>query len=112
MDTLPLITPQIHQLQFKYDELRKHREFLQGHVIDEPKPWYRHSKRVQPDQWFDTVQVCYAIPDSFVTHGHRLSIDYTKYGMLPNMHPLQVWEVETADLLISPVYTAAAGIVS
>ena len=43
---------------FKDDELDQHTQFMQSHVIDKPKSYYRHSDGVQPDQWFDSVQVC------------------------------------------------------
>ena len=76
--TLPLPFPQIGT-GFKDDELEKHAGFFKDHVIDGPRPYYRHGEGVKPDHWFDAVQV---------------------------------WEVKAADLSISPVYTAAAGIVS
>ncbi|KAL5473232.1 hypothetical protein EMCRGX_G027689 [Ephydatia muelleri] len=63
---------------FKDDQLEQHASFFKNHILGEPRPYYRFSEGVLPDQWFDTVQV---------------------------------WEVKAADLSISPVYTAAAGIV-
>ncbi len=65
---------------FKDDELDKHTAFFKDHMIEAPRPYYRHGEGgAKPDHWFDAVQV---------------------------------WEVKAADLSISPVYTAAAGIVS
>lgn len=42
---------------FSDEQLEKHTEFFGNHVIEAPKAYYRCSDGVQPDQWFDSVQV-------------------------------------------------------
>ncbi|EDV19135.1 uncharacterized protein TRIADDRAFT_34086 [Trichoplax adhaerens] len=63
---------------FKDVELEQHTNFLKQQTIEKPKSYYRYDSSVQPDHWFEAVQV---------------------------------WEVKVADLSISPVHKAAAGIV-
>ena len=42
---------------FSDEQLEKHTEFFGNHIIEAPKAYYRCSDGVQPDQWFDSVQV-------------------------------------------------------
>ncbi|KAL5019361.1 hypothetical protein ScPMuIL_005083 [Solemya velum] len=63
---------------FKEEQLEQHAKFFKEHVIDKPKPYYRWNNSLEPDHWFDAVQV---------------------------------WEIKAADLSISPVHQAAAGLV-
>ncbi|XP_013414920.1 DNA ligase 1 [Lingula anatina] len=63
---------------FKDDDLDQHNASLKQHVIDKPRSYYRCDSSLDPDHWFDAVQV---------------------------------WEVKAADLSISPVHSAAAGLV-
>lgn len=37
--------------------LQKHSEFLKNHVIQQPKTYYRYDSSLEPDHWFDAVQV-------------------------------------------------------
>lgn len=37
--------------------LQKHSEFLKNHIIQQPKPYYRFDSSLEPDHWFDAVQV-------------------------------------------------------
>lgn len=37
--------------------LQKHSEFLKDHVIPQPKTYYRYDSSLEPDHWFDAVQV-------------------------------------------------------
>ncbi|CAL4099342.1 unnamed protein product [Meganyctiphanes norvegica] len=63
---------------FTDENLAQHAEFLKKHVIEKPKSYYSFDKSVEPDQWFE---------------------------------PVQVWEIKCADLSVSPVHKAGAGIV-
>ncbi|XP_019613689.1 PREDICTED: DNA ligase 1-like isoform X3 [Branchiostoma belcheri] len=42
---------------FKDEELEQHTEFFKNHVVDKPKSYYRYDSSVEPDHWFDAVQV-------------------------------------------------------
>lgn len=37
--------------------LQTHSEFLKSHVIPQPKSYYRYDGSLEPDHWFDAVQV-------------------------------------------------------
>ncbi|XP_064631815.1 DNA ligase 1-like [Lineus longissimus] len=63
---------------FKDDDLEQHSKFFKEHVLEKPRSYYRYDRGVEPDHWFDAVQV---------------------------------WEIKAADLSISPVHFAAAGLV-
>lgn len=63
---------------FSDDDLQKHSETFKALVIPKPKSYYRYNQQLEPDHWFDAVQV---------------------------------WEVKCADLSLSPVHTAAEGMV-
>ncbi|XP_077866367.1 DNA ligase 1-like [Saccoglossus kowalevskii] len=63
---------------FKDEELEQHSTFFKDHIIEKPKAYYRWDSSVEPNHWFDAVQV---------------------------------WEIKAADLSISPVHKAGAGIV-
>jgi len=63
---------------FKDDDLEQHSKFFKDHIVETPPSYYRYAKTLEPDHWFDAVQV---------------------------------WEIKCADMTISPVHLAAAGIV-
>ncbi|XP_018573937.1 DNA ligase 1 isoform X2 [Anoplophora glabripennis] len=42
---------------FSDEILQTHSEFLKQHVIPQPKPYYRYDPSLEPDHWFDAVQV-------------------------------------------------------
>eukprot|EP00794_Sanderia_malayensis_P009119 gene9120-10092_t len=42
---------------FSDEQLANHYTFLQQHVIDKPRSYYRYGDSVCPDHWFDAVQV-------------------------------------------------------
>ncbi|CAH2006077.1 unnamed protein product [Acanthoscelides obtectus] len=42
---------------FSEEALQKHSEFLKQHVIPQPKPYYRFDGSLNPDHWFDAMQV-------------------------------------------------------
>ncbi|XP_035217523.1 DNA ligase 1-like [Stegodyphus dumicola] len=42
---------------FKEDELEAHTKFLKQHVIKEPKSYFRYDHSLEPDDWFEPVQV-------------------------------------------------------
>lgn len=42
---------------FSDEILQTHSEFLKAHVIPSPKPYYRYDSSLEPDHWFDAVQV-------------------------------------------------------
>uniref|UniRef100_A0A182PAL8 DNA ligase n=1 Tax=Anopheles epiroticus TaxID=199890 RepID=A0A182PAL8_9DIPT len=42
---------------FSDDDLQRHTEFFRAHVIPHAKPYYRYEANVEPDEWFEAVQV-------------------------------------------------------
>lgn len=42
---------------FSDDDLQQHTDFFKGHVISAPKAYYRFDSTLQPDHWFEPVQV-------------------------------------------------------
>lgn len=42
---------------FSDEMLVQHSEFLKNHKIHEPKSYYRYDSSLEPDHWFDAVQV-------------------------------------------------------
>lgn len=42
---------------FKDDDLEAHTKFLKQHVIKEPKAYYQYDHGLEPDDWFEAVQV-------------------------------------------------------
>lgn len=42
---------------FKEEELEQHTKFFKDHVLEKAKPYYNVDASLQPDHWFDAVQV-------------------------------------------------------
>jgi DNA ligase-1 len=42
---------------FKDEDLEKHSKFFKDHILPQPRPYYRWDTAVEPDHWFDAVQV-------------------------------------------------------
>ncbi|XP_018325422.1 DNA ligase 1 isoform X2 [Agrilus planipennis] len=42
---------------FSDEVLQTHTEFLKKHIIEKPKQYYRFDPNIEPDHWFDVVQV-------------------------------------------------------
>ncbi|CAH3180402.1 unnamed protein product, partial [Porites evermanni] len=42
---------------FTDELLDKHYQFFKDHVISQPKAYYRYDDSLEPDHWFDAVQV-------------------------------------------------------
>ncbi|XP_014676671.1 PREDICTED: DNA ligase 1-like [Priapulus caudatus] len=42
---------------FKDEDLERHTASLKEHVIDKPRSYYRYDHSLEPDHWFDAVQV-------------------------------------------------------
>ncbi|XP_049537385.1 DNA ligase 1 isoform X2 [Anopheles darlingi] len=42
---------------FSDEDLQRHTEFLGAHVIPRAKPYYRYEANLEPDDWFEAVQV-------------------------------------------------------
>ncbi|KAJ8924540.1 hypothetical protein NQ315_000688 [Exocentrus adspersus] len=42
---------------FSDEILQTHSEYFKQHVIPQPKPYYRYDSSLEPDHWFDAVQV-------------------------------------------------------
>ncbi|XP_022095560.1 DNA ligase 1-like [Acanthaster planci] len=59
----------------KDEELDTHSKFFKAHVIDKPRPYYRHDTSHTPDHWFDAVQVWEVkAADLSVSPTHRAAI--------------------------------------
>ena len=42
---------------FSDEDLAKHHQFFQDHMIEKPRSYYRYGESVKPDHWFNAVQV-------------------------------------------------------
>ncbi|KAK7864274.1 hypothetical protein R5R35_009535 [Gryllus longicercus] len=42
---------------FSEEALQRHTDFFKQHVLDSPRPYYRFDSSLEPDHWFDAVQV-------------------------------------------------------
>lgn len=42
---------------FSDEDLQKHAEFFKSNTIPAPKSYYRYDTSLEPDHWFDPVQV-------------------------------------------------------
>eukprot|EP00056_Hartaetosiga_gracilis_P003780 m.67410 g.67410 ORF g.67410 m.67410 type:complete len:266 (-) comp11576_c0_seq21:260-1057(-) len=42
---------------FSDEDLKQHYDFLKGHVIERPRSYYQYDSTLDPDHWFDAVQV-------------------------------------------------------
>ena len=42
---------------FSDEDLANHFTFFQSHIIDKPKAYYAFDASLEPDHWFDVVQV-------------------------------------------------------
>lgn len=42
---------------FSDEDLQTHSEFFKPHIIPQPRSYYRYDTSLEPDEWFDTVQV-------------------------------------------------------
>ena len=42
---------------FSDEDLAKHFKFFQEHLIEKPKSYYAFDQSLEPDHWFDLVQV-------------------------------------------------------
>ena len=60
---------------FKDEDLEKHSEFFKDHVLPQPRPYYCVDSAVEPDHWFDAVQVWeIKVADLSISPVHKAAI--------------------------------------
>ncbi|XP_070187767.1 DNA ligase 1-like isoform X2 [Littorina saxatilis] len=60
---------------FKDEGLEKHYEYFKDHILPQPRPYYRWDSAVEPDHWFDAVQVWeIKVADLSISPTHKAAI--------------------------------------
>lgn len=65
---------------FKDNELEAHTTFLKQHVIKDPKSYFRYDHGLEPDEWFEPVQVWeIKCADLSISPIHKAAIGIVSY---------------------------------